>query len=47
MFASSDGVCGLAFPTRVSVAASLLGVFVNEVGGDYPLYANPNLTGGS
>jgi hypothetical protein len=47
MFASSDGVCGLAFPTRVSVASSLIGVFVNEVGGDYLVYASPNLTGGS
>jgi hypothetical protein len=47
MFDSVDGVCGLAFPARVAAAAGFEAVFVNEVGGDYPLSASPDLTGGS
>ncbi len=43
MFASSDGVCGVAFPSSVSAATGLVAVFVSEVGGDYLLNESPGL----
>jgi hypothetical protein len=43
MFASTDAVCGVAFPSGVSTAAGLSAVFVSEVGGDYLLDESPGL----
>lgn len=41
MFASQDGVCGLAFPSRAAAAGGEGSVFVSVDGGDYSLALNP------
>jgi hypothetical protein len=41
MFASPDGVCGLAFSSRAAEATGEGAVFVSGLGGDYPLAGSP------
>lgn len=41
VFAFSDGVCGVAFPSTVARGRDAAGVYVSDLRGDYPLGKNP------